>query len=98
MMTQRGMRYRCGNCGHHVIMWLDDTLETHGANNKPVPFTISCPNCATGFMAHVDWHEDIYLPEPTPLTEGMNRFDNRDDCDCGYPTFADQRPPKKMIP
>lgn len=97
MMTRRGMHYHCGNCGYHAIMWLDDTLETHDENHKPVPFMISCPNCAPGHMAHVAWNEDIYLHEPMPLTEDMNRFENREDCECGYAMFGDKRPPKKMI-
>ena len=89
MMTRRGMHYRCGNCGHHVVMWLDDTLETHDENHKPVPFTISCPNCYMPCsMAHVNWHEDIYLPKPMLLTEDMNRFENHGYCECGCPVFA----------
>lgn len=89
MMTRQGMHYRCGNCGHQVVMWLDDTLETHDENHKPVPFAISCPNCyAPCSMTHVNWHEDFHLPEPMLLTEDMNRFENREDYGCGCPVFA----------
>jgi hypothetical protein len=70
-------------------MWLEDTLETHDENHKPVPFMISCPNCEPGFMTHTDWNKDIRLQYPEEITENMNHFENREDCDCGYPVFVD---------
>lgn len=83
--TRMAMYYRCNSCEKMWKMWLQTGLEEHGENHKPVPFSIRC-KCG-GMAAHYDWHLDIHLEEPIPITKRMNYFANRPDYTCGVPVL-----------
>ena len=84
--TIMAMRYRCEKCGKEWDMWLQTGLEEHDGNHKPVPYGIRC-KCGCGYAFHVEWHKDIHLLEPIPITKSMNYFANRPDHDCGVPVL-----------
>lgn len=70
-LVHGAMTYECENCGKSWKMWLEIGVE--GKDKlMPCPFIIRC-KCG-GMAKHIDWQNDIWLPEPRPLGEDMSYF------------------------
>jgi hypothetical protein len=54
------MKYRCNDCGRVEWLW--------NSRDGVTPFGISCAFCrGTAGMYHVDWQEDEFRPDYTPV-------------------------------
>lgn len=88
-LVHGAFNYECEECGKSWKMWLEFGVE--GKDKvMPCPFIIRC-KCG-GNAAHINWQEDIYLPDAMPLGENMSYFklDKRglkrhDENACGIP-------------
>lgn len=70
-LVHGSMTYECEKCGKAWRMWLEIGVE--GKDKvMPCPFIIRC-KCG-GMAKHIDWQNDIWLPEPRPLGENMSYF------------------------
>ena len=70
-LVHGAMTYECEECGKSWRMWLEVGVE--GKDKvMPCPFIIRC-KCG-GMAKHIDWQNDICLPEPRPLEENMSYF------------------------
>ncbi len=70
-LVHGAMTYKCEECGKSWEMWLEIGVEGR-EKIMPCPFIIRC-RCG-GTAVHIDWQNDIYLPEPRPLGENMSYF------------------------
>lgn len=80
------MIYVCKHCHAVYIMHLEAGLEDKNVseeNHKPVPFTITCPDCFD-VATHVLWSIGRSSSYVT-LENGKNFFMNDDESDCGVP-------------
>lgn len=88
-LVHGAMTYECEECGKTWKMWLEVGVE--GKNKiMPCPFIIRC-KCG-GIAKHINWQNDIDLPEPRPLGENMSYFKldrkglkKKDNNACGIP-------------
>lgn len=88
-LVHGAMTYKCEECGKSWRMWLEVGVE--GKDKiMPCPFTIRC-KCG-GTAAHINWQNDIWLPQPMPLGENMSYFKldkkglkKKDSNACGIP-------------
>lgn len=88
-LVHGAMTYECESCGKSWKMWLEIGVE--GRNKiMPCPFIIRC-KCG-GMAKHINWQDDINLPEPRPLGENMSYFkldkkglEKKDSNACGIP-------------
>ena len=70
-LVHGAMTYECENCGKSWRMWLEIGVE--GKNKiMPCPFIIRC-KCG-GMAKHINWQDDIWLPEARPLGDNMSYF------------------------
>ncbi len=70
-LVHGAMTYECEECGKTWKMWLEVGVE--GKDKiMPCPFIIRC-KCG-GMAKHINWQNDIWLPEPRPLGENMSYF------------------------
>ena len=88
-LVHGAMTYKCEECGKSWKMWLEVGVEGR-EKIMPCPFMIRC-KCG-GTAVHIDWQNDIWLPEPRPLGENMNYFKldkkglkKKDSNACGIP-------------
>lgn len=90
-LVHGAMTYECEECGKSWRMWLEVGVE--GKDKvMPCPFIIRC-KCG-GMAKHIDWQNDIWLPEPRPLRENMSYFkldrkglNKKDNHACGIPVL-----------
>lgn len=91
ILVHGAMTYECEDCGKSWRMWLEIGVE--GPNKiMPCPFIIRC-KCG-GMAKHINWNEDIWLPQPMPLGENMSYFKldkkgmkKKDENTCGIPVI-----------
>ena len=91
-LVHGAMTYECEECGKTWRMWLEIGVE--GPNKvMPCPFVIRC-KCG-GIAKHIDWQNDIWLPQPMPLGENMSYFKldkkgmkKKDTDACGIPILV----------
>ena len=88
-MTHAFMRYTCQDCQSEINMYLEEGLEEHGENHKPVPFGIRCPECG-GFHCY-DSSAIIPLFELRPIYQREHYFKNDPRYDCGVPVHPQRR-------
>lgn len=88
-LVHGAMTYECESCGDKWRMWLEIGVEGRDSI-MPCPFMIRC-KCG-GMARHIDWNNDIWLPEPRPLGENMSYFKldrkglkKKDSNACGIP-------------
>lgn len=90
-LVHGAMTYECEECGKTWKMWLEVGVE--GKDKiMPCPFIIRC-KCG-GMAKHINWQDDIDLPEPRPLGENMSYFKldrkglkKKDSNACGIPVL-----------
>ena len=90
-LVHGAMTYECEECGKTWKMWLEIGVE--GKDKvMPCPFIIRC-KCG-GMAKHINWQDDINLPEPRPLGENMSYFKldrrglkKKDSNACGIPVI-----------
>lgn len=90
-LVHGAMTYECEECGKTWRMWLEIGVE--GKDKlMPCPFIIRC-KCG-GMAKHINWQDDINLPEPRPLGENMSYFKldrrglkKKDSNACGIPVL-----------
>ena len=90
-LVHGAMTYECEECGQTWEMWLEVGVE--GKDKiMPCPFIIRC-KCG-GMAKHINWQNDIWLPEPRPLGENMSYFKldrndlkKKDSNACGIPVL-----------
>ena len=70
-LVHGAMTYECEECGKTWRMWLEIGVEGK-YKLMPCPFIIRC-KCG-GMAKHINWQDDINLPEPRPLGENMSYF------------------------
>lgn len=90
-LVHGAMTYECEECGKSWRMWLEVGVEGED-KLMPCPFIIKC-KCG-GMAKHINWQDDIWLPEPRPLGENMSYFKldkkglkKQDDNACGIPVL-----------
>lgn len=90
-LVHGAMTYECEECGETWRMWLEIGVEGK-YKLMPCPFIIRC-NCG-GMAKHINWQDDINLPEPRPLGENMSYFKldrrglkKKDSNACGIPVL-----------
>lgn len=71
ILVHGAMTYECESCGNSWRMWLEVGVEGRD-KIMPCPFIIRC-KCG-GMARHVDWQNDIYLPNPMPIGDNMSYF------------------------
>lgn len=52
------MTYRCKSCGFTEVLW--------NSRDGVTPFCITCPNCGKLDQEHINWRDDIYMPNHIP--------------------------------
>ena len=90
-LVHGAMTYECEECGKNWRMWLEIGVE--GKDKvMPCPFIIRC-KCG-GMAKHINWQDDINLPDPKPLGENMSYFKldrrglkKKDSNACGIPVL-----------
>ena len=89
VLIHGAMTYECEKCGKQWRMWLECGV---GGNDglMTMPFMIGC-SCG-GIAKHIDWHKDISLPHPMPISDNMSYFKldreglkNKNPYACGIP-------------
>ena len=90
-LVHGAMTYECEKCGKTWKMWLEIGVEGK-YKIMPCPFIIRC-KCG-GMAKHINWQDDINLPEPRPLEENMSYFKldrrilkKKDSNACGIPVI-----------
>ena len=90
-LVHGAMTYGCEKCGKTWKMWLEIGVEGK-YKIMPCPFIIRC-KCG-GMAKHINWQDDINLPEPRPLEENMSYFKldrrilkKKDSNACGIPVI-----------
>ena len=81
--TNGYMIYGCSECGRGFKMYLEENLETHGPDHKPVPFTICCPFCSTPNCRDVSFKK--IKVERRRIMPYMPAFINNKGDSCGVP-------------
>lgn len=88
-LVHGAMTYKCEECGKSWKMWLEVGVEGRD-KIMPCPFIIRC-KCG-GTAVHIDFQNDIWLPEPRPLADNMSYFKldreglkKKDSRACGIP-------------
>ena len=89
VFVTRSMIYECEECGRSWRMYLQEGLESHGADHKPVPFSIRC-SCG-GMAQHVRWYLDEKYNPAIAISDKMDYFANYPWEECGVPILSAQR-------
>lgn len=81
------MKYRCEQCGHKWLMFLEKGIEEFGEDHKPSPFVIRCKcgGMARDISGKIGFAGGGYYPLP----DGASYFAHRKDSDCGVPILRD---------